>query len=96
MERGRRGYSFSSFAKEYVRDNANGNCEFPGYDCPRPNNGLVHHITGVYVAKLDARDKSRIIDPDENANMLCDLHTKFLDVQEADQVRQLLYERKNS
>ena len=94
----RDGYGFSLGAKREVHERAGRDCEFPGFECDRPNNGIVHHLTGVYEAKLSRRpmrgkefvvfkdDKSAISDPDQNALMLCDPHAIQHDIQEEFQV----------
>lgn len=85
----REGYGFSSEAKRYVHERANRSCEFPAEPCERRNNGIVHHITGVYEAKLSGMDKRVVSDPDLNAVMLCDPHALQHDIQEQEHVLRL-------
>lgn len=93
MENNRDGYGFTNEAKAFVHKRANSSCEFPGDVCPRPNTGKINHITGVFEARLDFKDRRAISDPTMNAVMLCEPHEATHDAQERFQVESLLGER---
>jgi hypothetical protein len=88
----RHGMAFSVEDKQSVRERAQGGCEFPP-GCERPNTNKVNHLTGVFEAFLDNKDKRAIKDPNLNAVMLCEPHEVLHDAQEAFQVQSLLGER---
>lgn len=88
----RENYRFSQGAREYVHKRAGTSCEFPR-GCERPNNGIVHHLTGAFEAYLGRKDSRAIRDPDMNAFMLCDPHANLHDAQEQLIVQQLKGER---
>jgi hypothetical protein len=89
----REGYGFSPEAKKLVHERAGNRCEFPGEPCPRPNNGEVHHITGVFEAKLSGMPREVVRNVELNAVMLCEpLHTEQHDNQEHFQVASLMAE----
>lgn len=76
------GYGFTNEQKATVHERAGISCEFPAEPCSKKNTGIVNHLTGVAVAKLDNKDKAAISDVNMNALMLCLLHANLLDVQE--------------
>ena len=81
MER-RKGYGFSNEDKADVRDRADGSCDFGDNSCERPNNNIVHHLTGCFEGRLKQAPKEWVSNAEENALMLCDLHTEMHDVEE--------------
>lgn len=85
----REGYGFSPEAKQQVHFRAGNNCEFPADPCPRKNNGIVHHISGVYESKMSGMTREVVHNPDLNAVMLCEPHAIQHDIQEAYQVANL-------
>lgn len=89
MERGR----FNNADKDKVHRRAGANCEFDS--CTRPNNRIVHHITGVFEGKLKGVPMSTIENVNLNAIMLCDPHTLMHDKQERYQVDCLIYEKRH-
>ena len=100
MER-RHYIGFTPEQKAQVHKQAGNDCQFPADPCPRPNNGIVHHLTGSYEAQLSRQpmqgkefvvfkdDMRPIHDPDLNALMLCEPHAIQHDTQEAFQVASL-------
>ncbi len=99
MENLRRGYGFSLEDKQLVRDKANGHCLYGDGSCPNPNTGRVNHITGVFEAFLDRRDKRDISNPLMNATMECTLHEAVHDAQERFQIaclkgEKVIYQRR--
>ena len=87
-------YAFTNLDKNFVRNRAEGWCEFPGNDCIDSNNTQVHHLTGAYVARLDNKEPEAVRNPITNALMLCRDHAQDLDDQEAYQVACLEFESK--
>lgn len=85
-------YAFSTEAKIYVHERAGEDCEFPANGCERPNNGIVHHLTGKFEGRLAGVPPEVVSDPVQNAFMLCDLHAKMHDVEEAQHVEQLIFD----
>jgi hypothetical protein len=83
MKNTREGYEFPRGPKIKFREAANGHCQFPGEECPNPNNGAVHHLTGIFEARLNLMKPARIKDLEQNALMLCDYHAFRHDEQEA-------------
>ena len=77
-------YRFSRGKKTLARERANGRCEFPGESCNEINNGIVHHITGVFEAKLSDMSPESISDINLNAIMLCNEHAWQHDEQEGE------------
>jgi hypothetical protein len=92
VERG--GYGFTPEDKRFVHQRAGQSCEFPGDVCDKRNTGIVNHLTGVAIARLDNKTQESISNPDLNALMLCGLHAFMLDVQEAYEYACLLNERR--
>lgn len=82
MTEKRGGYGFTNEDKALIRDRADGRCDFGDNSCERPNNNTVHHLTGCYEGKLKGTPKEWVSDVEENALMLCDLHTEMHDVEE--------------
>ena len=68
----RGGYGFNYSDKEKVARRARNTCEH--IDCLRPNNGITHHLEGIFIAKLEKKPKSVIRNPELNALKLCNLH----------------------
>lgn len=64
---------------------AGNRCEFPR-GCERKNNGIVHHLTGVYEGHLKGVPDETISDVTQNAFMLCEPHAKAHDIEEKEQV----------
>ena len=85
MER-RGGYEFSLKQKESFRARASGRCEFPAEPCPKPNNNIVNHLTGIHLARLVDVPRTSVVS-DDNSIVLCDFHKSDLDQQEAQIVR---------
>jgi len=92
----RKEFAFTSLDKNFVRNRAEGWCEFPGERCINPNDTRVNHLTGAYVARLDDKDPESIRNPITNALMLCRDHAMDLDDQEAYEVEALIYERRTT
>jgi len=88
----RAGWEFSPDQKINVRQRSGGFCEFPA-GCDRPNTAKVNHITGIYEARLDHKDRRAMSNPDLNAIMLCDTHEVQHDSQEEFQIECLLGEK---
>src|ERR1035437_1547455 len=89
----RKQYRFSSEERRVIHAEGGNSCQFPGEVCERPNNGIVHHLTGVFEAWLDHKDPRAVSDPDMNALLLCNPHTYIHDAQERFQVECLKGER---
>jgi hypothetical protein len=87
-ERGR----FTPKERDDVRERANGACEFPS--CERPNNGIVHHITGCFEGMLKDVPEETIADVSMNSIMLCDLDTLRHDLEEKKNIEHIIYERR--
>ena len=79
---------FSQEDRRMVHQRAGNSCEFPGAPCPRPNNRIVHHLTGVHEAIVERRDPEPIGDASLNALMLCTPHALEHDVQEQAHIAQ--------
>ncbi len=88
----RRG-SFSIEDKQYVRDRANGHCEYGNGSCLRPNTNRVNHLTGCYEGQLVGMRPEDIANPKMNGTMDCDMHEAVHDAKEKLHVQQLLGER---
>ena len=86
MQERRSDYEFSNEDKRYVRQRANGKCEFPGSPCEKKVVRNVAHITGASIAMHEGLEPASISDPDLNAIMLCKEHLNDLDMQEAEQM----------
>jgi hypothetical protein len=86
-------YRFSQEAKREIHDEGGRSCQFPGEVCERPNNGIVHHLTGVFEGWLDHKDPRAISDASMNAFLLCNPHAYMHDAQEKFQVQCLKGER---
>jgi hypothetical protein len=89
----RQQYRFGSEERRVIHAEGGNSCQFPGEECERPNNGIVHHLTGVFEAWLDHKDPRAVSDPDMNALLLCDPHAYMHDLQEKFQIECLKGER---
>jgi hypothetical protein len=89
----RRQYRFSSEDRRQLHAEGGSSCQFPGEVCPRPNNGIVHHLTGIMEGWLDHKDPEAISDASMNALLLCNPHAYIHDAQESFQVECLRGER---
>ena len=89
----RRQYRFSAEERRVIHAEGGNSCQFPGEVCERPNNGIVHHLTGVFEGWLDHKDPRAISDASQNAFLLCSPHAYLHDAQEKFQVQCLKGER---
>lgn len=89
----RKQYRFSQEAKREIHAEGGTSCQFPGEVCERPNNRIIHHLTGAFEAWLDHKDPRAVSDPDMNALLLCNPHAYMHDAQERFQVECLKEKR---
>jgi hypothetical protein len=82
MKNTREGYEFPRKQRIEFRKKANKMCQFPGEECGNINDGKVHHLTGVFEARLNHMTPDSISDISLNAIMLCENHAFDHDEQE--------------
>lgn len=77
-DQNRKGYEFTLYQKQRARNEAQGKCQFPGYECEKPANNRVGHFTGI----ADGRSRGVVRESivcDDNRIVQCNDHDKYLD-----------------